>query len=511
VLSIFISVGGRRVVTSSGAAEPDRERAETYLRVQAEAELQRPLGFLRGPVSDILEWRERRDEIRPNWREPAGERWLSSGWKLPSERRPANNRLLRIAAVARALAAAGAIDDSTAADVLADLEAALAIRSLIPTDQLRGSPMRSFASLYFPGQRLVRAPATPPVPVRLIPAGTVATCKVQRQRLRVYLGSMVVDGQSAALSITARLVPGRVPPKPLPVPWQILNNCTAADDQGSSYGIQFSGGGADDHWHGLLHLTPVPPAQTRWLDFSLPGTDPVRLRLDGAPRNLPTSEVSLPADGAADRYLDAQTAELLAPNDEDGDDEDRGKDTRVAWAARGLLGAGVVGPLNPALRRLAAVATRLGLQLPAPLDVVPAGPLAADWLSLLARWECHDGPTGAVPVAAHLPELDGAHCAIADLQSSADSATIEVHARGWPEPGDSRRPWGELFRWTARDDAGGWYVTTVKGWSFTDATADLTLELRPAINPAARELRVILTSRTGEVSVSVPLDWREGP
>ena len=53
-------------------------------------------------------------------------------------------------------------------------------------------------------------------------------------------------------------------------------------------------------------------------------------------------------------------------------------------------------------------------------------------------------------------------------------------------------------------------MTRVKGWSFSDATADLTLELRPAINPAARELQVILTGRTSEVSISVPLDWQEG-
>ena len=500
--------GVRRLVASGAPAALDRERAETYLRVQAEAELQVALGFLRGEVFDILEWRQQRAEIRPI-RQDLSERWLSSGWKVPREARPAEVCLLRISTLGRALAAAGAIDDAIAADVLADLQAAVAIRGLIPAERLLGGPMRSLASLYFPAQRLVRAPRPTP-PMRLIPAGTVATCAVQGQRLRVYLGSIVVDGQSAALSITARLVPDRIPPKPLPVPWQILNDCTASDDQGGSYGIHFSGGGSDDHWRGHLHLTPVPPAGTRWLDFSLPGTDPVRLRVDGAPRNLPMSELSLPADEAADRYLDAGTAELLTAGDAPDSEMDEGADPRVAWAARGLLGAGVVGPLNPALRRLAAVATQLGLQLPAPLDAVPAGPLPADWLNLLARWERHDGPPGTVPVAAHLPDLDGAHCAISELQSSAESATIEVHARGWPEPGDSRRPWRELFRWTARDDAGGWYVTTVKGWSFSEAAADLTLELRPAINPAARELQVILTGRTAEVSISVPLDWQEG-
>ncbi len=53
-------------------------------------------------------------------------------------------------------------------------------------------------------------------------------------------------------------------------------------------------------------------------------------------------------------------------------------------------------------------------------------------------------------------------------------------------------------------------MTAIKGWSFSDSTADLTLGLRPAIDPAARQLQIILTSRTGEVGLSVPLAWQEG-
>jgi hypothetical protein len=508
VLSIVISVGGRRLATDYGPAEPDRERAETYLRLQAEAELQRPLGFLRGVVSDILEWRERRDEIRSDRREAAGERWLSSGWKPPRDRRPANNRLLRIAALGRALAAAGAIDDATAAEVLADLQAALAIRSLIPKEKLLQGPdslIRRFASPYFPGERVVPPATSPAAPLRLVPVGMVAACEVEHQRVRMYLGSMVVEGNSATLSINARLAPGRTARKPLPVAWDVLNSCTATDDQGNTYGMQFSGGGDEDNWTGMLHIRPVPPGAIRWLDFGLPGTDPVRLRIDTAPPSFPTTKVALPADQAADRYLDAQTVDLLVTDDEGG-----AKDPGVAWDALGLLAAGVVSPLNPALRRLAAVASRLGLELPEPLAAIPPEPLPDDWLSLLARLGSYHGPTGAIPVAAHIPELDGAQCAIADIQSSPEAATFKVHARGWPEPRNSRPLWRELFRWTARDDVGGWYVTTVEGWSYHDKSADLTLALRPPIDPAARQLTIILTSRTGEVSVSVPLDWREG-
>ncbi len=492
------------MAATSGPATPDRDRAETCLRLQAEAELQRALGFRHGVVPDILEWRQRRDEIRPIQRSRAGEHWLSSGWKVPGDPRPATECLLRISTLGRALAAAGAIDDATAAEVLADLQAALAVRSLIPKEQLLGSPMRSFASLYFPGQRMVRTPRSPAVPVRLMAAGTVATVYVENQPVRVCLGSMVIDGASATVSITARLASGHAAPAPLPVAWEILNSCTATDDLGSSYGLHFSGSGADDNWAGRLHVSPAPPAILRWLDFSLPGADPVRLRLDATPRVLPTSTLSLPAGESADRYLDAQTVELLA-----ADDGEDGKDPLVVWAARGLLEAGVLTPLNPALRRLTAVASQLGLELPVPLAVIPPGPLPADWLSLLDRWDCHDGPTGIVPVAAHLPELGGAQCAITDIQSAPEVATIQLHARGWPEP-SSHQPWRDRFRWSARDDVGGWYVTSVKGWSFSDSTADLTLGLRPAINPAARQLQVILSGRTGEVSMNVPLDWQEG-
>ena len=56
---------------------------------------------------------------------------------------------------------------------------------------------------------------------------------------------------------------------------------------------------------------------------------------------------------------------------------------------------------------------------------------------------------------------------------------------------------------------GGWYLTSEDGWSYSSERADLDLRLHPAIDPQARELQIILTGRTGEVSVTVPLTWQE--
>ena len=45
--------------------------------------------------------------------------------------------------------------------------------------------------------------------------------------------------------------------------------------------------------------------------------------------------------------------------------------------------------------------------------------------------------------------------------------------------------------------------------SYGDGRADLEMQFRPAINPQARVLNVILTGPTTRVTASVPLDWQE--
>jgi hypothetical protein len=195
--------------------------------------------------------------------------------------------------------------------------------------------------------------------------------------------------------------------------------------------------------------------------------------------------------------------------DWESDDEDRDLLPPLQIASH-LVAAGVLGTDSPSLGRLAAAAVRLGTQLPDPLAAIEPADLPASWLGLLSRTDCTDGPTGAIPVAAVLPEADGAQCVIVELVSDSESATMQVHARGWPEP---RQPFGvrsDQIWWSVRDDLGGGYVVGEGSSSWGNGEADLDLEIRPAINPQARALDIILTGATTQVTVTVPLDWQEG-
>ena len=40
--------------------------------------------------------------------------------------------------------------------------------------------------------------------------------------------------------------------------------------------------------------------------------------------------------------------------------------------------------------------------------------------------------------------------------------------------------------------------------------SDLTLRLTPALHPAATSIDVVLTGKSGRVTVTLPLDWQEG-
>jgi hypothetical protein len=185
--------------------------------------------------------------------------------------------------------------------------------------------------------------------------------------------------------------------------------------------------------------------------------------------------------------------------DWESDDED---EQPLFLIASHLVAAGVLSAGSPSLRRLAAAGARLGTQLPELLAAIEPTELPADWLSLLARADRTDGPTGTIPIAAVLPEVDGIQCIIEELVSTPESATMHVHARG-----SARR---EQMWWSARDDAGGRYIVGEGGWSSDDDEANLDFEISPAINPQARVLDIMLTGTTTQVTVSVPLDWREG-
>ncbi len=546
---------------ASGQSLSGHQRAETYLRLQAEAELRTALGFppyrqprqgrpltmfgnsRHGVSNTFRSWtattafdRARSARARPA---PMGmsllQRWASRIWQpaAPAWRRavfgfwhfrahfrarlnrsglehvppPAEACVDRLTSLATAFASAGAVDEEVAESLVDDMRTSLAARGLIDPDDLLS------------GMRFVHQqhhPATSTVSVRVIPVGATFDCQTDDRSGRVHLGAMMLDANSAELTVVARFSPAptanaaamtrRHGRHPL---MATFDACSATDDRGGSYHAHFSGGGSDDEWDGTLHFSPVPPATARWLDVTVPGAAPVRVDLTAAPVSYAVTSTQLAADGLAERYVDGVCVELLQSGPVNGlaDDETANKAAAVA----GLLGSGVLTDRSPALRRFAAVARRARLDLPASLAGIRAGELPAEWLAIGDRPDRDDAPHGVIALAAMLPELEGARCVVTGIRSDPEDTTLHINAHGWPTAPHFRSVSLEPFTCTARDDVGGWYVTDHMGGGFhSDGRADIDLRLLPAVSPAARSLEIILTGKTGQVSVTVPLDWQEG-
>jgi len=424
--------------------------------------------------------------------------------------------LERVTSLAAALTTIGAIGEATQTQVLDDFQTALAARGMTDPHMMlgrmpwrpRGRPVKPYTS----------------GPLRAIPFGVITDFELDGRQGRIYLGALVTDAGSATLNFRARL---QEPAEESPVTLAQLraaasgrshhlvmtglDNIEATDNLGGSYSAHFSGGGGgDEEWQGRFHFHPVPPAAARWLDLSLPGpAAPVRVPLDAPSAALPVTSRYLDLVDAADRYLDMCTVEqlqLARPGDEEAGDW-----PGLFGLAAELRGAGVLTARSPSLARLAAAAESFGVRRPHPLADISPGVLPAEWLGQLARSGAADGPAGHITVATALPVVDGAHCVVTDLESEPASMSLHIHARGWPDPHRYGTGRADLFHWTARDDVGGWYTMSESGWSHSDGVADMDMVLYPALNPRAQELQIILTGRTAEASVTVPLIWRPLP
>jgi hypothetical protein len=412
--------------------------------------------------------------------------------------------LERVTALASVLAGVGAISEKTELDVVSGFEAALATRSRIGPEAVLG-----FGDHWM--HRHMRAHPAPSGPPRAHPVGVSAQGEVRGVPIRFYLGVLMLDQQGAAITMRARFPAKSIEHDHRHVHpmFYALSEVSGMDDRGGSYHADFSGGGGDGKWDGRLHLNPAPPAGVRWLDMTLPGAPVVRAPMDAPPADLPVT-IEAVRTTAADRFLDAQTAHLMLAS-ANGAAELLGDNDppSLTGMAADLLAAGVISMSSESLHRLAGAAAHFGVQLPGSLAAIEPASLPADWLSLGARADREDGPTGIIAIAAVLPEVDGARCVIGELASEADSATMQVQAYGWPEPRHRGGMRIEKFEWTARDDLGGWYLLGNGGGSYSNGAADLDLQFTPTLDPKARSLDIILTGATTQVTVTVPLDWQE--
>jgi hypothetical protein len=484
-------------VLPEDTGDMNRERAETYLRQLAEAELRRAR-------------------------------------TLPAARIPGRRNTARLALVAQALVAVGAVDAGTADQIRADLEAAVAVRQPGQENQAspgqRGLPpdaRRRLARLTHrpPGRAgTVALPVsglstgdTRPAPHRaswrVVPVGQVIPIRdddVRRELLLVaYLHS--ADG--------ARFTMARWPFRPL----------TAVDDQGASYQLGCRGG----HAAAELVLRPDPPHDIRWLDLiTAPGEPATRVDLDP---QIPAPDVAVTpnAHSPGELLLDVIAARILcsgaAVPQDDLEHPPAGAADLRGFIADGpgdivaaLHASGALPPASPVPGQLAALCTRIGI--PGHGITAPPADLPEPWHSMLTRRlpqaEPEPAPGIAAATVAELPELDGAritilglhHSTVVGRHNSATQTIVHMLVGGvTPEDdwtyGRVVRPLPALW---VRDSSGRWHATRTNGTGLSPNSGEviLWLEIVPPLDRGTRWIGVVATGRSAEVRVRLPLCWK---
>jgi hypothetical protein len=409
----------------------------------------------------------------------------------------------RVRRAAEILVDAGAVTDQRAARILTDLEIALRVRARSP---MRGIalPLRRLSGFH-PGQMpgllpglLPGQPGTPGA-VRVLPAGPATPGS--------RLMALIITSDRALAPVTLFFAPdGGLPESGIP-PFAGL---TGTDDLGSSYRLGFTDGGwAGSAWTGTVMFLPKPPAAARWLAIISPNAQLLRADITTAPAGGATPRPALePATESPGERLLARQAEAMLTALTLGYPPGRIQASLAGMVAT-LEAAGALSPLSPAPARLAALGQLLGLPVQGRAEQVPAR-----WLDVMTYYGRRRRPApfaGTAAIAAELPELDGTRLAIAGLRSGGSGTFLHILVIG-PGPLPLRRtprpPWDAGFSWWARDDAGCWHLGALEDVSPVGETGVLLrLALLPPLDHATSTLTVQIAGSAGQITANLPVRW----
>ena len=503
----------------------DREGAETYLRLLAEAKM-------RGALARVAD--------RP-WHSPPG------GGRMG------------IMLVAEALTAVGALGTETVDDILADFDLAVSVRQLhdqpgagpgmarsmpyriAPPGTMHAAAVARWAAqvqarrsgpAVRAGRLVLAEPANPEPSVasgadRFAPVGLTVPFYDEGISGDMYLMSFVQTSAGARFitvwginSTPAELGSGALFPSLIP-----LDLLTVTDDRGTRYELDFRPGSGLEH-ASEIGLRPAPPGDVRWLDVAAPLSPPVRLDLDPKTADDPAAGDQPQAGQAelspgehlllmlADRLLTVVPECLHRWRPPAAPGPEQAMAAGLGDIVAALEAAGALSPLSPVPAWLAALCACLGLgehRIAAP----PAPDLPEHWLSLLAHYErrkpdtapVRDGYAGA---AADLAELDGIGLAVLGLHNTEGNSSLHLLARGrTPEslPGKLGLRRDFPFSVWIRDSGGRWHVAQPAGWHRPGCESPLRLRLVPPLPRSTAWIEVLATGQSGEVRARLPLRW----
>jgi hypothetical protein len=478
----------------------NRERAETHLRLLAEAELRRAIT------------------------------------------RPADGGLLdechsaRLELVAQALHAAHAFDMGAANEIQAELTLALGVRQpgqgpggLAPNAQAHLARLTHFPPS--PGAGHHRPPS-PHAPWHVIPVGQLIRTRAGDGQGNLHLLAYLQTAAGARFTAVSYWGPGQAPERHRPPPGvQHAHQFTAVDDQGTSYQLSASPGSARAEWSGMLDLRPDPPHQIRWLDLSMISGEPAT-RIDltsqhARPAPPPDITVTPAAVSPGELLLtDIATGFLaLASPEQVPQHPSAARPGPLSQAAFGLAdiiaalqAAAALSPSSRLPGQLAGLCARLGISghgIAAP----PTGDLPEPWLSLLTY--CRRGTPERAPVpgwtatAAELPELDGARVTVLGLHNGERGQFLHLLASGvTPE---YTWPYGTIANhmpvlWL-REPNGRWHTARPASSAPLRDTDDFLLWHRvvPPLDPSTPWTDVMAAGQSAQIRARLPLSWKCNP
>jgi hypothetical protein len=479
----------------------DREGAETYLRLLAEAAMRRSLA----PATEL--------------------------------RAPGASRIL---VVGHALTVVGALDPVAAEEILTDFRLAETVRWLHREPGVQGISAAEWLGQGQVGLRPGQAPARSPgegTPGedadhgradRFVPLGLTVPFRAGTVSGELCLMSFAQTGSGARFiaawqvhspSLEVRL--SRQYPSLIPV-----DEFTVTDDRGARYQLDLSPG-SDVAWPNQIRLSPAPPETIRWLDVAPPYRQAVRVDIGGGrPSAGDEAQVSVSDTKLSPgEHLLVMLAERLLTG-------------RPEFPRRGLLAApptsprqvvaggfgviiaaleaaGVLSPLSPVPARLATLCASLdltghGIAAPPTLD------LPEPWLSLLAHYQRRKPePTqmreGYAPLAASLPELDGIRVTLLGLHHTEGGSALHVLVQGRipePRPGPLDIDLNFPLSFWLRDSAGRWHAARPDRCHQAGRERAIRLRLVPPLTRPADWVEVLAGGRSAEVRATLPLRWR---
>jgi hypothetical protein len=443
------------------AADADGERAETYLRLVAEAAL----------------------------------------------RSAADGRADHVRNAADVLVDAGVLADTVAAQIIADLNVALRVRGRrsaqgLVSRLLRTSPLQPGQGIPLLPDQAPEPSAGPPSPWRVLPGGA----STPASRLMALI--LTADRALAPATLFLPASDGRSSPEAGPPPFTQL---TGTDDAGTGYRLGFSNGTwAGSAWTGTVIFFPSPPAAARWLAIMSPNGPLLRVDVTAAApaAATPIAMLGPVPETLGERLLTRRAEAMLAANALGYPLE--GGQPRQGEAVAALEGAGVLAPLSPAPARLSALGQLLGLATQGPADEVPAR-----WKAVMTHYGRRkrlNPVSGTATIAAELPEIDGVRFAIAGLRSGSAGTFLHVLADRLPRPVIIRNrpgPPSDIgFSWWFRDDAGCWHLGAIEDVGPVGGSeAMLRLVLLPPLGHEASALSAEIRGGTQQVTANLQVRW----